>query len=201
MRTFALTTVFALAVACFALAGPKDKSQESLIDNSSIDGNGTTWDNTTVTGKVKTGKCKMQIQFKNAKAGIEEQNVICLGEADVIADLLPPPGAGNSIVTRGVVSGGKLKIKGNMAAVGCGQISDAINFNATTTCYQEDPNYHPDIECPASGAFGMLWIEAPLPGFKPDSVEGLCQGLVLGDRINPPSSPVLAVQGASQPLQ
>jgi hypothetical protein len=63
----------------------------------------------------------------------------------VIADLLPPPGAGNTIVTRGTVP-------------------------------------------------GMLWI--PPSGFKPDSLEGLCQGLVLGDRINPPASPVLAIQGA-----
>jgi hypothetical protein len=199
MRTFVLTTVFALAVACFALAGPKDKSQETLIDPSSVDGNGTTWDNKTVTGKVKTGGCKLQIQFKDAKAAIEGQNVICLGEADVIADLLPPPGAGNTIVTRGIVSGGKLKIKGKMAAVGCGVISDAINFNATTTCYQEDPTWDPAVECPASGSLGMLWIEPS--GFKEDSVEGLCQGLVLGDRINPPSSPVLAIQGALQPLQ
>jgi hypothetical protein len=95
----------------------------------------------------------MQIQFKDAKARIEGQNVICLGEADVIADLPPPPGAGNSIVTRGTVSGG-LPV--------------------------------------------MLWIA---PTGKPDSLEGLCQGLVLGDRINPPASPVLATQGAYQPLQ
>jgi hypothetical protein len=198
MRTIAVTLALTLAFGSVALAGPKDKSQETLIDGSSINGNGTTWDNRTVSTKVKTGKCKMQIQFKDAKAAIEGQNVICLGEADVIADLLPPPGAGNSVVTRGVVSGGKLKIKGNMAAVGCGQISDAINFNATTTCYEEDPNYNPEVECANSS---MLWIQAPLPGYKPDSLEGLCQGLVFGDRINPPSSPVLATQGALQPLQ
>ena len=78
-------------------------------------------------------------------------------------------------------------------------ISSAINFNATTTCYQEDPNYDPAVEGPTSGAIGMLWI--PPAGYKLDSLEGLCQGLVFGDRIVPPASPLLATQGALQPLQ
>jgi hypothetical protein len=42
MRTFAITAALSLALGFVALAGPKDKSQEPLIDPSSVDGNGTT---------------------------------------------------------------------------------------------------------------------------------------------------------------
>jgi hypothetical protein len=200
MRILVITTALTLGLASLALAGPKDKTSETLVDPNGVDGTANVWSNSTVKAIVKTGGCKLKIQVKGAGSGIEGQEVICLTEADVVIDVIfPPPGAGNSLVTQDTVSDGKLKIKANLAAVGCGLLN-ALALNASTTCYQEDPNYDPEVAC---GAAGMGWL-APgdLGGdFKEDSLRGLCQGASFDDRIDPPASPVLAVRGALQPTE
>jgi hypothetical protein len=179
-----------LALGSVALAGPKDKTQEALINPTDVAGNAS-WDNTVVATKVKTGKCKVQIQFKDA-SGVEGQEVICLGEADVISSTLAPPGAGNGVVMKGIVSGGKLKIKGKMTGVGCGSEA-AITLNSAVTCYEEDPTYDPAVAC---ASMPGLWVpQGSIVEVKPDSIVGLCQGVTLGARIAPPASPLLAVQG------
>jgi hypothetical protein len=199
MQQFVYAVAVTVVLSATAWAGPKDATQETLIDPSSIEGNGVTWDNRTVQTKVKAGKCKLQIQFKGTLPAIEGQTLICLASADVRASALPIGLIGNSVVLTGTVESGKLKMSANLAAIGCGVLSSAINVNGNTICYEEDPSYDPAAAC--AGA-GMLWVP-PSAGFKPDSLAGLCQGFVdgAGERIPPPSSPKLAEQGAYQPLQ
>jgi hypothetical protein len=177
-----------------AFAGPKDKSQETLVNPDSIAGGGG-WDNKVIATKVKSGKCKLQIQAKDA-TGLANTDVICLAEADVRIGIFPPGLYGNSIVLAGTIdANGKLKIKANLAAVGCGGLSEALALNGSMTCYAETlANYDGDANCP----FG--WIAPDLVNFNADSLVGLCQGGAEGDRITPPAQPILAEQGSYQPL-
>jgi len=70
-------------VASAAWAGPKDKTKETLVDPTSIAGNGVTWNNNTVQAGIKSGKCKIKIGIKDTLAAIEGDEIICLGCADV----------------------------------------------------------------------------------------------------------------------
>lgn len=187
-----------------ALAGPKDKVSETLVNPSSIAGAGG-WDNKVIKTKIKSGKCKIQIQAKGA-TGLINQPVVCLAEADVLSLSLPGGGpAGNSVVLAGSFDEkGKLKIKGNLASIGCGIQGEALALNGTTTCYQQDIGSY-DWQTACSNA-GMLVLPPNiLPGTEDEKardVVGLCQGVVQngGDRIGPPGGPLLAVQGSYQPL-
>ena len=201
MRKIVLATAVAIAIAPAAWAGPKDKTSETLINPDAIAGSAD-WDNTAIATKVKSGKCKLQIQAKGATSLLNTP-VICISEADVKATALGG-GAdfyGNSVVFAGAVSDkGKLKIKANLGSIGCGLLSTAINVNGSTKCYKEDiANYDAATECTNAG---MLWVAPNLVDFKADGLVGLCQGLVAGsaDRIIPPAAPLLAEQGSYQPL-
>jgi len=195
----------AVVLATPAWAGPKDKISETLVNPTSIAG-GAGWDNKTISTKVKSGKCKMQIQAKGAGAPLFNEPVVCLAEADVLSASLPGGGpAGNSVVVAGSFDDkGKLKIKGGMAAIGCGVLSEALALNGTTTCYLQDIGTY-DWKTACSNA-GMLPIDPNiLPGTegeKAGAVVGLCQGVVQngGQRIDPPGGTLLVVHGSYQPL-
>jgi hypothetical protein len=182
-----------LAFGSPALAGPKDKTTETLVNPSSIAGGGG-WDNTLIATKVKSGKCKIQIQAKDALA-LAGQDIICLAEANVRIGSLGGNRFGNSVVLAGTVdANGKLKIKAKLGAIGCGSQSEALALDGSMTCYAESlGNYDAEANCP------YLWIPPDLVNFKPDGLVGLCQGLADGQRITPPAQPILAEQGSYQP--
>jgi hypothetical protein len=199
----------ALAIALPAWAGPKDKSAETLVDPTSITGNLVTWNNATVTAKVKAGKCKVKIQFKDALAALNGQQVICVAGADVRATALPPGLFGNSIVMAGTVADGKLKISADLSQIGCGD-QNAININSTISCYAQDADYT-DANDLNPGNWKQVCINAatvmaalPIVGDPPlaDDLLGLCQGFTAGagERIDPPASALIAVQGGYNPL-
>jgi hypothetical protein len=203
----ALFVGLSLLVGTQAFAGPNDKTSETLINPDSITGNGS-WNNTTVSTKVKSGKCKIQIAFKDA-TGIANDDMVCLAEADVRATSLGAGIFGNSVVISGTVEAdGKFKAKGNLGAIGCGILSEAVSFNGSMTCYQATVGtgvgeYDWSAECLASG---MLPLAANVtPGTEDvngGAVVGICQGLVNtgGQRIMPPSGTPLLVQGTYVPL-
>jgi hypothetical protein len=187
--------VASLLAASAAFAGPKDKSKQSLINGSALAGSAN-WSNTTVSGSVKSGKCKAKIQFKDVAAGLVGDTITCITSADVRATSLGAGAFGNSVVMQGVVEDNfKLKIGAKLSQIGCGTVSDAINFNSTVVCYEQDLAYDPAAECAGEG---MLW----LAGDGSDGLVGLCQGLTAnaGERIPPPASAVLCELGGFNPL-
>lgn len=202
MKRIALVLAMAVAASGAAWAGPKDKVGEALVNPSSLNGS-PDWDNRTVAGKVKSSKCKFQVGVKANPAGdLTEGPVICFAEADVYAASLPPGLHGNSVVLAGVSAAGKVKIKADFRAIGCGLESPSTAINGTTVCFLEDlANFDWQAEC---GGAGMLPIAAnALPstvGIKGGAVVGLCQGLGAGARIPRPAVPVLAEQGSYQGL-
>jgi hypothetical protein len=207
MRKIAMATAALLAFTGTAFAGPKDKTSETLVNPSSINGSAE-WNNTTVSTKVKSGKCKLQIQFKDA-TGIAGDDIVCLGEADVLSATLGVGLFGNSVVIQGTVEAdGKFKAKANLGAIGCGILDTALAMNGGTRCYQATVGTgvgEYDWAAACSGA-GMAPIGANvLPGTEDingDAVVGICQGLVAnaGQRINPPAANPLLVQGSYQPV-
>jgi hypothetical protein len=207
MRKIAiLTTCLSLAFASSAFAGAKDKSSNTLVD---INATGII-NNTTVKTKTKSKGCTLQIQAK--PIGLADGAVaICIAEGDVLAAALPPGGAGNSIVLAGEAKAGQLKIKadlseGKFGGLGCGD-TEAISFNGNLRCFSDDPVYRGDANVPGSWraqcvAAGM--VAAPDgPGTTKLKVNdtqsvvvGLCQGLALGLRIDPPATTEWGRQGA-----
>jgi hypothetical protein len=208
MKRIAWVLAVTVAASGAAFAGPKDKIGEALVNPSSLNGDanpGNRWDNRTVAGKVKSNKCKYQVSAKaNPTTDLVSGPVICFAEADVYASSLPPGLYGNSVVMAGTASGGKLSIKGDLRAIGCGIQSASTALNGTTICFLEDlTNFDWQAEC--AGA-GMLPIaKNVLPGtesINAGGIVGLCQGVGagLGERIPRPAVPVLAEQGSHQPL-
>lgn len=206
MKKMAIVLAVSVAAAGSAFAGPKDKVGESLVNTSSIPGSAD-WKNATVTGKVKSVKCKYQLGAKaNPITDLADGPVVCFAEADVLSAFLGPAPVGNSVVIAGEALGGKLKMKGDLRSIGCGGAlgSPAMSFNGTTICFGTSlVAFDWMAEC--SGA-GMLVVPANvLPGtesFNPGNVVGICQGTVGngGERIPRPPVPVLAEQGTYQPL-
>ena len=205
-----VTAVVVLGLAAPVWAGPKDKTSETLINPDSIMGS-SDWNNTTVATKVKSGKCKIKIQAKDA-TGVAGADLTCIAEADVRATSLGggTDTYGNSVILSGAAeSDGKIKISANLGAIGCGIQSEAISMNGTLKCYKIKTGtgvgeYDWKTQC--AGA-GMLPLDPnTVPGtedVKGGAVVGLCQGLTAngGQRIPPPAVPVLAEQGSYQPLQ
>jgi len=189
-----------VAAAGMALAGPKDKISETLINPDSLTGNGS-WNNATVASKVKSVKCKVQVGAKaNPPGDLADGPIICISDADTILGVTPNT-TGNSLVMAGEIVGGKLKLKGDTRAIGCGSLAQAAITNALTTCYSEDiMNYDAAAECLGAG---MLWIPNTfVPAYNPGNIVGACQGTVPNgeERIPAPLAPVLAITGSFQPL-
>lgn len=203
MKKLAIVLAMSVAAAGMAVAGPKDKISETLINPDSLLGNAS-WNNATVASKVKSVKCKVQIGAKANPAGdLADGKVICISDADTILGGTPTT-TGNSLVMAGEIVGGKLKLKGDVRSIGCGSLSAATITNALTTCYQEDiANYDAATEC---GNAGMVWIPpGVLPttdAYNPGNVVGACQGTVANgmERIPAPVAPVLAITGSYSPI-
>ena len=203
MKNLAVVLAVSVAAAGFAIAGPKDKISEALVNPDALLGNAS-WNNATVASKVKSVKCKIQIGAKApSSSDLADGKVICISDADTLLDATADT-TGNSLVMAGEAVGGKLKLKGDTRSIGCGSLSAATVINALTTCYQEDiANYDAATECANAG---MVWIPPnilPLTGgYNPGAVVGACQGTVAngGERIPAPAAPVLAITGSHQPL-
>jgi hypothetical protein len=195
MRTTAIVASLLLLSVSAAFAGPKDKSKQSLINSSALGGTAN-WNNATASGSVKSGKCKIKLQFKDAAASLVGDVITCIASADVRATSLGASTFGNSVVLQGTVEDNfKLKMGAKLAQIGCGVLSDAINFNSSIECYEQDLAYDPQTEC---GGNSMLWI----PGDGSDSLLGVCQGTLpnVSQRIPPPASAKLCELGGLNPL-
>jgi hypothetical protein len=204
MKKMAIVLAVSVAAAGAALAGPKDKVGESLVNPSSIAGSAS-WKNATVAGKVKSTQCKYQISVKaNPTTDLADGPVVCFAEADVRSAFLGPNPAGNSVVLAGEALDGKLKIKGDLRSIGCGGAlgSPAMSFNGTTICFGTDlVSYDWMAACSGAGMAPILPNVLPgTEGFNAGSVVGICQGNVAGARITRPPVPVLAEQGTYNPL-
>ena len=203
MKKIAVLAAFCVATASVALAGPKDKVGEALVNPSALLGNAS-WDNAPVAGTVKSNKCKYQISAKaNPVGDLADGPVICFAEADVYNASLGVGLFGNSVVLAGTASGGKLSMKADLRAIGCGVAGASTAVNGTTICFGEDVSvFNPMAQC---GGAGMLWVPANLlPGtteINGGAALGVCQGVAAGagERIPRPAVPVLAEQGTHQP--
>jgi len=204
MKKLVIVMATTMALSGVAFAGPKDKVGEALVNPSALGGNAS-WNNTTVAGKVKSNKCKYQIGAKaNPVGDLADGPVVCFAEADVYNTSLGVGLFGNSVVLTGVASGGKLSMKADLRAIGCGVAGASTAINGTTICFGVDVpgDFDPATQC--AGA-GMLWVPANLlPGtteINGGAALGVCQGVNagLGERIPRPVAPVLAEQGTHQP--
>lgn len=211
MRKSVAAVAIALAVGGGAWAGG-DKSQESFVDITSLAGGSAGFTNFGVSvGKSKSGKCQLQVQLKGLTGYADGAVLICLAEADIRATLLGAANTfGNSVVLRGTVKTGQLKIKADLADIGCGS-SQAINWNGGLTCFAPDANFTDlsndlvNWKSDCSGAT-MLPLANPEATASSDPAKvnllGLCQGLTANtaQRIPPPGSAKICQQGASQPV-
>jgi hypothetical protein len=182
-----------------------DKIASSFVDNTSLSGGSNGFTNGISTnlvysvGASKSASCKLKVQFKGLAGLSEGDLLICLPGADVRAAGLPAGGAGNSVVMNvkwtALTGKGIGKADLRNLALGCGS-TDSVSWNGEMDCYLPDPGYNPATQC---GADGGLWL-APIDVDK-DNLLGICQGAVLGFRITPPGSGLLAVQGGTNPLK
>jgi hypothetical protein len=205
MRKIAVTVALSMLVGTQACAGPKDKTSETLVNPDSIAGSAE-WDNKTVSTKVKSGKCKLQIQFKDA-LGVAGDDIVCLADGDVLSSFTGPALVGNSVVIAGTVGAdGKFKAKANLGAIGCGIIAEALAVNGGMRCYQATVGTgvgEYDWAAACSGVPMLPLAPNVLPGtadINGDAVVGICQGSSLGQRLPGPPGGELVVQGSYQPL-
>jgi len=217
-----------LAAASLMLGGAQvssaggDKTAEAFVDPSSLAGGANGFTNIlstggTSSGKSKSGKCLLQLQFKGLAGFADGALLICIAEADVRASALGGGvnTFGNSVVFRAEVKSGGAKSKGDLKKIGCGS-SDAIALNGFLRCYEPDADYsNPDDTAP-----GTNWEEeclsagmapAPNPSVAPPAIDpgpakdgllGLCQGFLAngGERIPAPPTGLIAEQGSSNPM-
>jgi len=199
-----LIAAAALAVAA-GTGWAGDKQGNSFVDISSLSGGSNGFTNGISTnlvfsvGASKSSSCKLKVQFKGLTGLSDGDLLICLPGADVKAAGLPAGGAGNSVVMNvewtALTGKGIGKADLRNFALGCGS-TDAISWNGELDCYLPDGAYNPATQC---GSDGGLWL-APTDPTK-DNILGICQGAVLGFRITPPSSGLLAEQGGTNPLK
>lgn len=196
MKKIALTTALTLALAGVAFAGAKDKNSLALVNGSSLAGS-VEWDNTEIATKTKYGACKQQIQFKSKAGALEGQDIVCISSGDTYTSLAL--NAGNSLVMRGTMTDGKLKMKADLRAIGCGILAQTTTINSEMVCYT-DSGWDGATECTGQGG---LWIapnaQAGTEKFKPADLEGLCQGFAFGFRLVPPGGTYLAEVGVYTP--
>lgn len=205
MRKLALVMMLALVGPSAVLAGPKDQSSNTMVATQSLNGNAVV-NNFTTAITVKSKGCPLQLAMKGLSGVDDGDLLICLAEGDVIAPPALPTAAGNSVVVAVEVSKGSVKGKINLTEIGCGS-TDAVSFNGNLKCYLDDGAFLSSNDatnwkanCQAAGMIPVANpAEAPAKlKLNPDQnvVVGLCQGLSLGQRINPPNSLEIARQGS-----
>lgn len=174
----------ALAMATSALAG--DKSQSTLVNPVVLtDSSVPAWTNGTSKGRRRaTTSARSRSQLSGITlpdsdgiAGSGDE-VICTADASVSVAYSAP--LNTTAVLRGEVSGGKVKIKVDLAAEGTGCTPSGgggpgvAQYDGRITCYMPDPAYPPP----------------PLP-FASDPTQGVYPA-GFGPR---PASPMIATQG------
>jgi hypothetical protein len=204
-RAALVATVILGLTASGSIAG--DKIGSSFVDNTSLSGGSNGFTNAISTNAVysvgasKSAACKLKVQFKGLTGLSDGDLLICLPGADVKATGLPAGGAGNSVamtVKWTALTGkalGKADLRNIAGGLGCGSV-DSISWNGELDCYLPDGGYNAATQCASDGG---LWL-APADPTK-DNLLGICQGVVLGFRLTPPGSGLLAVQGSTNPLK
>lgn len=209
MKKFISAAAVLLAATTGAWAGG-DKGQDSYVDNTSVAGGSAGFTNGVSSGKSKSGSCKLQIQLKGLTGYNDGDILICIAEADIRAAALGASAFGNSVVMRGAVKSGQLKIKADFTAIGCASTT-SINWNSDVKCYAPDANYtnlsndavNWKNSCTTAGGMVPIPNAEATPASDPAKVNllGLCQGLTpnVQQRINPPASALICRQGATIP--
>ncbi|MEO8605641.1 MAG: hypothetical protein ABI629_23940 [bacterium] len=209
MKKLAVVVAFGMAFASPALAGPKDKSQNTLIGPQAFTGNATV-NNQVTKFSYKSKGCSVQIAAKDLSGTTDGDIVMCIAEADVISPpAINPPGGGNGVLLLGEVKKGALKIKANLAEVLCNS-TGAVQFNGNMRCYLDDAPYRLggwQTSCLSVAGSAPIPNQEIIPPQKlkvnntQNVVVGLCQNFTtLGARLPAPSSSLIAVQGALIPL-
>ena len=210
MKKIAIVVSVLFAFSAPVLAGPKDKSSQTLID---IDGAGVIDNNLTKT-QIKSKGCTLQIKMKPTTGLNDGDVVICIASADIRSAI----NGGNSVVITGEAKAGQVKIKADLSEVvlagnSCGSVV-TDQFNGSLDCYLDDQTYR------TTGVAGN-WEDACAggkgPNLNPDAktlktaldgngdpqkvVVGICQGVVDGFRITPPPTQRFAVTGGRVQIQ
>jgi len=203
MKKLAVIVAMGLACASPALAGPKDKSANTLIGPQSFTGNATVNNQTTTFGYKSKG-CSVQIAAKGLSGTADGDIIMCIADADVVSPpVINAPGGGNGVLLLGEVKKGALKIKADLTEDLCGSTA-AIQFNGNMRCFLDDLAFRTGGWQTACTSVGSL----PIPNQSMDPtklkvnntenvVVGLCQNTTTpGVRLPAPSSALIAVQGA-----
>jgi len=198
LRKLTCLVAAGVAFATVAWAGG-DKAATAFVDVSSVDGGANGFSNGVSSGQNKTGGCTTQIKMKGLTGVSLGDQIICTGNADVVAPpAIPSPGAGNSAVWRVPAIAGGLKLKSSLAIVDVGGnhcgATKVISYNAETRCYKPDPGYDPAAKC---ATIPGIWLAAPA---NTTGLLGVCQGTALGQRIPPPASGEIARTGSTIPI-
>jgi hypothetical protein len=173
-----------MALATTGIAG--DKSQSNLVNPVVLTGASPTvltppisaaWTNGVSKGKTKGGdNCKVQIQLQkltlpdsDGVAGTGDE-VICVADANVSAGYALP--LSTSVVFRGEVAGGTVKIKADLAAEGTGCVPakkgglGVAQYEGRVTCYEPSPYPPPPapfLSDPTQGLYPASFAPRP-PG-------------------------------------
>jgi len=85
-----------------------------------------------------------------------------------------------------------MKMKGTMASVAAGVVTDLVTMNSSLACYVDAAGtYDPSTSCT-----GGFWVPQDTVTFKDDNIEGVCQGTTPGNPITVfPDTTPLAVDG------
>jgi hypothetical protein len=174
-----------------ALGRAADKSQATLVNPLVVSGGGlpavtgpvgTSWTNGTSKGKTQgDAKCNVSIQLgkltgiPNSNPGDETTWVICISDAQITVG--PSTNLNTSLVTRGLVKKGTVKIKANLLTegTGCGPGQDVKQYSGRTVCYEPDPAYNPALTIP--------FVSDPN------------QGVIVGGFAPRPASNLIAIEG------
>lgn len=185
----------ALIAPGIALAG--DKAQSSMVNPIAIAAPppapltgpiGVSWQNGVSKGKSGGDtKCKVAVQL-GGLVGIQDTDgvpgtgdeVICIAD-NLATQLGVPVPFSVSMVSRGEVKGGKVKIKHDLSielpglCVPAGLGSNTVNFANNTACYEADGAYAPPLFAPmvSDPTQGIVAGGAPRPASPMIATEGL----------------------------
>jgi hypothetical protein len=190
-----------LMVATAAWAGPKDKLKSALVNPDKCLGNAN-WNNKTVKASLKADATAMKIGWKDTP-GLNGKTIYCFMKAS--ASIGQIDGGlfwyTQTVVLKGVVDGGKMKMKAKIASVTPGGVkysTEIATKESEVWCEIDDSGtWDPADACDAGGSGSGLWLAPDLVNFKEDSLAGVCQGgIAPSDPFGSyPDGDVIAVEG------
>jgi hypothetical protein len=202
-RTLTVATVV-LVIGSAAFAGG-DKSANPMVDASSLNGGSNGFSNGTSSAAIKSSGCTLQGKIKGLSGLADGDVVLCIGAAAVLGTPLGPgTPLGNAALVRGVHSGGQVKFKADLTAVGCGDPGTAakiVSFNPVFACFKPDATYADPTSPATNWHTSCAGIALDDPGAAAGdpakaSLLGICQALAgAANPLAPPASGMIAQTG------